>query len=363
MNALAYEFLTLVGVTECSMCSHRITAPDFTDRLRDQITQHAPFASQLSRDVHDIALMGQRGYLNSGCDPMNSPGEALMALAQTLPPAILIGLRDWTNSIRERSGPGAMIPAVAMANRLDAVLNSMALADAGGSRSAAPSAVAETGSLAEEDLDEPISPEFAAALGLVEVDDDDDDDDRDPIEGDSRIKLSPDPESSGSSAEGPLSLPEDGTPRYVIQSAVQEETFEQMCLRLRREGSPELAQDDSVDLDPPTGAAHAGSSASTEPDLPPVGLEPSRAPEAVGFAPGQDDSTLLKASAEVLAAIDQSIRETLERELGEVDVAPDAIDLGEPLAELDLVDELELELDDATDDGLLGGGTGSPASP
>ena len=164
-------------------------------------------------------------------------------------------------------------------------------------------------------------------------------------------------------AEGPLSLPEDGTPRYVIQSAVQEETFEQMCLRLRREGSPELAQDDSVDLDPPTGAAHAGSSASTEPDLPPVGLEPSRAPEAVGFAPGQDDSTLLKASAEVLAAIDQSIRETLERELGEVDVAPDAIDLGEPLAELDLVDELELELDDATDDGLLGGGTASPASP
>lgn len=168
---------------------------------------------------------------------------------------------------------------------------------------------------------------------------------------------------STTSAEGPLSLPEDGTPRYVIQSAVQEETFEQMCLRLRREGSPELAQDDSVDLDPPTGAAHAGSSASTEPDLPPVGLEPSRAPEAVGFAPGQDDSTLLKASAEVLAAIDQSIRETLERELGEVDVAPDAIDLGEPLAELDLVDELELELDDATDDGLLGGGTASPASP
>lgn len=152
------------------------------------------------------------------------------------------------------------------------------------------------------------------------------------------------------SAEGPLSLPEDGTPRYVIQSAVQEETFEQMCLRLKREGSPELAQEDSVDLDPPTGAAHSGSSASNEPDLPPVGLEPSRAPEAVGFAPGQDDSTLLKASAEELAAIDQSIRETLERELGGVDVAPDAIDLGEPLADLDLVDELELELDDATED-------------
>lgn len=148
-------------------------------------------------------------------------------------------------------------------------------------------------------------------------------------------------------AEGPLSLPEDGTPRYVIQSAVQEETFEQMCLRLNREGTPELAQDDSVDLDPPTGADHSGSS---EPDLPPVGLEPSRAPDAVGFAPGQDDSTILKASAEELAAIDQSIRETLERELGGVDVAPDAIDLGEPLAELDLVDELELELDDATGD-------------
>jgi hypothetical protein len=165
------------------------------------------------------------------------------------------------------------------------------------------------------------------------------------------------------SAEGPLSLPEDGTPRYVIQSAVQEETFEQMCLRLNREGSPELAQEDSVDLDPPPGAARSGSSVSTEPDLPPVGLEPSRPPEAVGFAPGQDDTTFLKASAEELAAIDQSIRETLERELGGVDVAPDAIDLGEPLAELDLVDELELELDDATDDGLLGGGTASPASP
>lgn len=155
---------------------------------------------------------------------------------------------------------------------------------------------------------------------------------------------------SARSAEGPLSLPEDGTPRYVIQSAVQEETFEQMCLRLKREGSPELAQEDSVDLDPPTRAAHSGSSASNEPDLPPVGLKPSRAPEAVGFAPGQDDSTLLKASAEELAAIEQSIRETLERELGGMDVAPDAIDLGEPLAELDLVDELELELDDATDD-------------
>lgn len=348
MNALESDFLTLVGVTECSMCSHRITAPDFTDRLRDQIAQYAPFTSKLSRDFHDIALMGQRGYLRGGCEPMNSSGEALMVLVQPLPPAILIGLRDWTDSIRTRSGPESMIPAVAMANRLDAVLNSMALADAGGRRSEALGAVVETGSLAAEDLDEPISPEFAAALGLVEVDDDDDD--HDPIEGDSRVTLAPGVESQGSSAEGPLSLPEDGTPRYVIQSAVQEETFEQMCLRLNREGTPEMAQDDSVDLDPPTGADHSGSTGSSEPDLPPVGLEPSRAPDAVGFAPGQDDSTILKASAEELAAIDQSIRETLERELGGVDVAPDAIDLGEPLAELDLVDELELELDDATGD-------------
>jgi len=358
MNAPAHDFLTLVGVTECSMCSHRITAPEFTDRLRDQIAQHAPFASQLSRDVHDVALMGQRGYLKSGCDPLNSPGEALMALVQPLPPAILIGLRDWTNSIRERSGPGAMIPAVAMANRLDALLNSMALADAGGSRSEAPSAVVDTGSLAEEDLDEPISPEFAAALGLVEVDDDDDD--RDPIEGDSRIELSPDPESPGSPAEGPLSLPEDGKPRYVIQSAIQEETFEQMCLRLKREGTHELAQEDSVDLDPPKVMAPAESPSITEPEMPPVGLEPSREPEAIGFAPGQDDSPSLQASPEDLAAIDRSIRETLERELGGVDVAPDAIDLGEPLMELDLGDELELELDDATDGDLLDGGPASP---
>ena len=269
MNALESDFLTLVGVTECSMCSHRITAPDFTDRLQDQIAQHASFTSKLSRDFHDIALMGQRGYLRGGCEPMNSSGEALMLLVQPLPPAILIGLRGWTDSIRTRLGPESMIPAVAMANRLDAVLNSMALADTGGSRSEAPAAEAETGSLTAEDPDGPISPEFAAALGLKEVDDDDDD----PIEGDSRITLAPDLESRGSSAEGPLSLPEDGTPRYVIQSAVQEETVEQMFLRLNREGSPELAQEDSVDLDPPTRAAHSESSASNEPDLPPVGLK------------------------------------------------------------------------------------------
>jgi len=161
-------------------------------------------------------------------------------------------------------------------------------------------------------------------------------------------------------AEGPLSLPEDGTPRYVIQSVIQEETFEQMCRRLKREGTPELAQEDSVDLDPPKAMAPARSHSIAEPEMPPVGLEPSRAPEAIGFAPGQDDSPSLQASPEELAAMDRSIRETLERELGGVDDAPDAIDLGEPLLELDLGDELELELDDATDDDLLGGGPASP---
>jgi len=160
--------------------------------------------------------------------------------------------------------------------------------------------------------------------------------------------------------DGPLSLPEDGTPRYVIQSAVQEETFEQMCLRLKRDGTPELAQEDSVDLDPPQAVAPSGRPANSGPDLPPVGLEPSRTPEVYGFAPDQDDPPAPEASAEELAAMDRSIRETLERELGGVDDAPDAIDLGEPLLELDLGDELELELDDATDDDLLGGGPASP---
>ncbi len=354
MNPLEYDFLTLVGVAECSMCPHRITAPDFTDRLREQIARHASFALPLSRGVHDIALMGKRGYLQGGCDPISSPGEALMALVRPLPREILTGLRDWTDSIRARSGPGATIGAVAMANRLDAILSSIALADAGGSRPESRGAAVDTDPLSVDDLDEPISPEFAAALGLTEVDDDDDE----PIEGDSRIELSPDADSRGASTEGPLSLPEDGTPRYVIESTVQEETFEQMCLRLKRESTPDLAQaqEDSVDIDPPVSPAPRLGAPLAEPELPPVSLEPTRGPETFGLAPGQDEHHGMDAPAAENAAIDRSILAALERELGGVDVAHDAIDLGTPLEPLDLGDELELELDDATDDDLLGGG-------
>lgn len=153
------------------------------------------------------------------------------------------------------------------------------------------------------------------------------------------------------SAEGPLSLPEDGTPRYVIQSEIQDETFEQMCARLKREGAAELAGKDSIDLDPPTKHPSVGSQPVATSDLPPVVLEPTREVEAVGFAPGEDRGPDVKASPEELAALDQSIRQSLERELGGVELAPDAIDLGEPMMELDLGDELELELDDATEDG------------
>jgi hypothetical protein len=358
MNTLDCDFLTLIGVTECSMCSHRITAPDFTDRLRDQIARYAPFALPLSRGVQDIALMGQRGYLQSGCDPLSLPGEALMALVRPLPREILTGLRDWTDSIRERSGPGATIGAVAMANRLDAILSSIALADDGGSRPESRGAAVDTDPLSEDDLDEPISPEFAAALGLTEVDDDDDE----PIEGDSRIELSPDADGRGASTEGPLSLPEDGTPRYVIESTVQEETFEQMCLRLKREGAAELAQEDSVDIDAPAAPSAGFGAPLAEPELPPVSLEPPRGPETFGLAPGQDEHHGMDASAAGNAAIDRSILDALERELGGVDVAHDAIDLGTPLEPLDLGDELELELDDATDDDLLGGGPNPSSS-
>ncbi|MEY4169858.1 MAG: hypothetical protein RLZ94_931 [Actinomycetota bacterium] len=164
------------------------------------------------------------------------------------------------------------------------------------------------------------------------------------------------------STEGPLSLPEDGTPRYVIESTVQEETFEQMCLRLKREGAAELAQEDSVDIDAPAAPSAGFGAPLAEPELPPVSLEPPRGPETFGLAPGQDEHHGMDASAAGNAAIDRSILDALERELGGVDVAHDAIDLGTPLEPLDLGDELELELDDATDDDLLGGGPNPSSS-
>jgi len=351
MNALGHDVLNLVGVTECSMCSYPISAKDFTDRLRDQIERHAPVATQLGCSTDDVAIAGRRVYLQSGYDLVNGSGEELRAMIQPLSPAVRLSLRDWTNSVRQREGSGAKSIAVALADRLDSVLNSMALADSGDGRSEVPSATVEADSLPSDEQDDPVSAELTAALGLAEVDEDADD----LVAGDSDALCPAASDGSSTSNDGPLSLPEDGTPRYVIDSAVQEETLQQMCTRLKLEESSELAQEDSVDLDPPPAPGAATSATAPEPELPPVSLEPPRGPEVFGLAPDQDDAPTPKATAAELAALDVSIRETLERELGAADGAPDAIDLGEPLMELDLGDELELELDDAANDDLLDG--------